>query len=138
MTNQLFLTTLALTIPVLNHGASMHKEKETLLEATEATPAVLYKIISVEHWQQSQGKELVMLAPEDNNFIHFAKEDQFQKVATKYWSNKPYVLLMVDVIKLTGSLVFESNTPTGTKYYHMYNGSIPMNAVISSKLVHNK
>lgn len=138
MKNKLLLSTLVVTIPFLHSGASMHQEhlkKETLLEATEATPAVLYKIVSVENWQQSQGKASLILAPEDDAFIHFSKEDQFQKVITKFWPNKPYVLLMVDATQLTGSLIFEENTPGGAKYYHLYNGSISMNAVISSQLV---
>ena len=86
MKNKLFLTTLALTTPLLNHGECMqqeHLKKENSFGITEATPAVLYKIVSLENWEKSQGKASLVLAPEDDAFIHFSKEDQFQKVVAK-------------------------------------------------------
>lgn len=42
------------------------------------------------------------------------------------------MVLKIDPSKLIGKLVFEVN-PGGTqKYYHLYNGKIPLNAVIEA------
>jgi uncharacterized protein (DUF952 family) len=57
------------------------------------------------------------------------------KIIEKYWAGvSEYVVLKIETAKLSGKLVLEAN-PAGTnKYYHLYNGSIPSNAIVESKI----
>lgn len=112
--------------------------KKTSSLQEEAIPGVLYKITSVENWDASQGKSHLILAPMDDAFIHFSKADQLAQVLAKYWPDAQYVLLTVDVTKLEGTLIFEANRPGGDKYYHIYNGAIPMNAIKSFEVTSKK
>jgi len=90
----------------------------------------LYKIVSPEQWQQSQTQQTVILTDFDDAFIHLAQEHQIEGVLQKFWANKPYLILTLDKTKLIGNLILESNRPGGDRYYHLYDGSIPLNAVI--------
>lgn len=100
------------------------------------TPRYLYKILSVENWEKSQKEKAVVLTSDDTHFIHFSTEDQYPRIVEKYWKGVPkYVLLKVETSKLPGRLVFETNPNGGTKYYHLYEGSIPLNAVVNSKVI---
>lgn len=100
------------------------------------TPQYLYKILSIEDWKKSQGMESLKLTNADQDFIHLAKEDQLDKIAGKYWDIVPeYVILKIDTAKLPGKLVFEANPGGENKYYHLYGGSIPLNAVVDSKII---
>jgi uncharacterized protein (DUF952 family) len=101
------------------------KSEETM------TPQHLFKIISVENWRASEGKKTVQLSQNDEKFIHFATKDQLNDIIVKYWSGVPkYVVLKIDAAKLPGKLVFEKNPGGTNKYYHLYKGSIPMDAVV--------
>jgi uncharacterized protein (DUF952 family) len=103
----------------------------------EEVPQYLYKVLSDKNWEASQNEANLVLPPEDHPFIHFSKEDQLDRIVTKYWSGVPkYVILTIETDKLEGQLVYEVN-PGGssTKYYHLYNGSIPLDAVVDSKIV---
>lgn len=100
------------------------------------TPQCLYKVLSVEDWKQSQGRESVKLTDADQDFIHLAKKDQLDRIVGKYWDKVPeYVVLTIDTTKLPGKLVFEANPGGENKYYHLYGGSIPLKAVIESKTI---
>ena len=100
---------------------------------TESPPAYLYKVVSVEDWEQSCGT--VRLSSMDDAFIHLATKAQLPKILDKYWSGVPeYVVLKVKTSKLPGRLVFETNPGGETKYYHLYDGSIPLDAVVDSKI----
>lgn len=104
-------------------------------KADEATPAFLYKVVSAEDWKASQTAKVVKLPSTDSAFIHLAKFDQLDRVLTKYWADVPeFVVLKVDTTKLPGKLVFETNPGNTNKYYHLYNGSIPLDAVVDSKV----
>lgn len=97
------------------------------------TPRYLYKVLSVEDWKKSQGMESVKLADADHDFIHLAREDQLERIVKKYWSTVPeYIVLKIDTTKLPGNLVFEANPGGENKYYHLYDGSIPLKAVIDA------
>ncbi len=107
--------------------------------AEEAQEKYLYKIVSKEHWQESQKQKVLSLSSDDDAFIHFSKEDQLQRICDKYWAHVPeYMVLKVDTAKLPGDMVFEANPGGTAKYYHLYNGSIPFEAVISSKVIKSK
>lgn len=103
----------------------------------EVAPKYLFKILSLEDWKESQGKEFVKLSTEDRDFIHLAKEDQLDKIIDKYWSKVPdFIVLKVDAAKLPGKLILEANPGGTNKYYHLYEGSIPSSAVVEA--IHKK
>jgi len=102
----------------------------------EKTPKYLYKVLSVEDWEESQGMKSVKLAAADRDFIHFSTEKQLNRIIEKYWSNIPeYVVLKIETVKIPGKLVFETNPGGESKYYHLYSGSIPISAVVESKTI---
>ncbi len=115
---------------------------ETPQEVTmqeEKTPEFLYKILSLENWNESQNEGLLKLSSDDDVFIHFSREDQLEKITSKYWSHVPrYVICKVAVSQLPGELRFETNPGGSAKYYHLYNGSIPLSAVIEAKIIDSK
>lgn len=93
-------------------------------------PQVLYKIISEEQWQESQKDQKLCLSQMDQEFIHLATESQVTHVVQKFWKDKSYIKLTLDPKKLQGRLVYETNPGGSTKYYHLYEGCIPLSAVI--------
>ena len=111
----------------IGHGI---ESKQGAMEQ-EATPQYLYKILSLEDWQASQRAKELKLAAADNEFIHFSREDQLPRILEKYWSNSPgYVVLKIDASKLKGEMVYEANPGGSAKYYHLYNGNIPLDSVV--------
>ena len=92
----------------------------------------LYKILSLESWQSSQTQEFLRLSENDKDFIHFSTHEQLENILKKYWSDgSEYIILKVDPVKLLGRLVFEANPGGVNKYYHLYDGAIPLQAVIN-------
>lgn len=118
---------------------SLHANQQLSLQQNlenEMTPQYLYKVLSVEDWKKSQGMESVKLTDADQDFIHLARENQLDRIVGKYWDKVPeYVVLKIDTTKLPGKLVFEANLGGENKYYHLYDGSIPLNAVVESKRI---
>ena len=105
---------------------------------SKMTPQYLYKVLSVENWKKSQGMESVKLTDADQDFIHLAREDQLDRIVGKYWDKVPeYVVLKIDTKKLPGKLVFEANPGGENKYYHLYDDSIPLKAVVELKRIKN-
>ncbi len=97
---------------------------------------VLYKVLHLGEWRKSQNSEKVLLSPFDDAFIHLATEEQLNRIITKFFADdREVVILKLDPNKLQGNLVYESNPGGSTKYYHLYNGSIPLNAILESKIV---
>ncbi len=96
-------------------------------------PKYLYKILAYTLWQDSLGKEKLLLPQEDSAFIRLYTQEQLERILLKYWAKIPkYMVLKLAPSLLQGELVLES-APTGsTKYYHLYNGSIPLKAIIES------
>ena len=105
-------------------------------ENMENTPQFLYKILSIENWQQSKRLPTLELGPDDQAFIHLATEDQLERILEKYWKKeKTFVILRIDTKKLKGKLVFEANPGGANRYYHLYDGAIPLEAVVESRLI---
>lgn len=103
------------------------------LFAQETVPDHLYKILSLDNWHKSE--DHVALAEDDAQFIHFSQQDQVERIATKYWADaREYVVLEIDPTKLEGKLVYEANPGGIGKYYHLYDGKIPYEAVVNSKI----
>lgn len=94
-------------------------------------PEFLYKVVSRQAWEDSQDSEAVVLTEFDREFIHLATVDQLERIITKYFADEPqYVVLKLDTGKLPGRLVYESNPGGATKYYHLYDGTLPLAAVV--------
>ncbi len=94
----------------------------------------LYKILSQEDWGKSQNQDRLHLSREDDLFIHFSKEDQLERILSKYWKDRTdYVVLKIEVEKLVGEMAFETNPGGSAKYYHLYRGYIPVESIIAIK-----
>lgn len=101
------------------------------IEVYNAPPNHLFKIISQENWQKSQTGKCLQLDKMDDLFIHLATEEQLERILGKFWSGRSdYVILKLDLKKLTGNLVHEANPGGENKYYHLYEGCIPLEAVL--------
>lgn len=99
------------------------------------TPEYLYKIISAEEWQKSLLQNEVVGSSIDKEFVHLAKEDQLAHVAQKFWNNMDYIVLKLASKKLVGRLIYETNPGGSTQYYHLYEGNIPLDAVVDVTVV---
>lgn len=103
-------------------------------EEEAKTESYLYKILSMDDWAKSC--ETLHLPSTDADFIHLSKEDQLDRIIEKYWANSSeYVVLKIKTARLSGKLVLEANPGGTNKYYHLYNGSISMDAVVESKVI---
>ena len=108
-----------------------------LAEECGLPPKYLYKITTMENWTESQERPVLKLLIADDDFIHLATEDQIGRILTKYWSNYcDLVILKLETAKLKGRVEFETNPGGTNKYYHLYNGTIPREAVVESKILH--
>jgi len=97
----------------------------------KATPEFLYKILSSADWAQSQTLDDVKLGAIDTHFIHLATKEQLGAILKKFWpGDATAVILKLDVRKLKGNLVLENNPGGTTKYFHLYQGAIPLGAVL--------
>ena len=113
--------------------------KEIKEEETNQSPQYLYKILSLRNWQATQTRKTAQLSAEDDAFIHFSTQDQLQRIIGKYWADAPQlVILKIDSKKLEGRLVFETNPGGTAKYYHLYDGIIPFNSIVESKIVYQQ
>lgn len=98
-------------------------------------PQYLYKIVSMENWEKSMDSATLVLSSDDADFIHFSKEEQLERILKKYWADvSECVILKVESNSLNGVLVYETNPGGETKYYHLYDGSIPKDAIVESKV----
>lgn len=93
-------------------------------------PEFLYKIISKEAWEESLQKGKLILSPMDDSFIHLATKEQVPRVCQKFWKGQDPLVLKIDTSKITGRLVLEANPGGSTKFYHLYGGTIPLDAVL--------
>ena len=104
----------------------------------DCIPSYLYKILSLENWEQSQSQSFIILPKMDKKFIHLAKKDQLDKIKKKYWSNESeYIVLKIDTTQILGKLIYETNPGKSNKYYHIYDGSIPLKSIVKSSLIKN-
>lgn len=102
--------------------------------ATDKPEFYVYKILTPAEWQHSQDKAFVVLSGIDveSLFIHLAEEKNYEEIAKRFANGATEaVILKLNPAKLTGRLVKETNPGDPTKYYHLYDGSIPMDAVVS-------
>lgn len=116
----------------------LSQETENQDNTTEqnSDPEYLYKIISKEQWQESLLKNQIILSASDKDFIHLAKKDQIANIVQKFWNNMDHIILKLAAKNLMGHLVYETNPRGTTKYYHLYDGTIPLEAVKDVTIVH--
>jgi uncharacterized protein (DUF952 family) len=98
----------------------------------------LFKVVSPEQWEKSIVKKEVHLSDMDKDFIHLATEEQLANVIKKFWPGMDHVILRLYPKKLKGRLIFETNPGGTTQYFHLYSGSIPLEAVIEAKSIKAK
>ena len=99
-------------------------------------PVHLYKILSSDEWLESQKGDRLKLSWIDETFIHLATDEQLSRVLEKFWGDKPsYVVLTVDPKRFVGHLIHETNPGGTNKYYHLYDGYIPLSVVIDVRVV---
>lgn len=102
----------------------------------DSPPQYLYKILSKRDWEKTQSTKIVHLPTEDDTFIHLSTEEQLEKIIKKYWADVPqFVVVTVDTEQLSGRLVCEANPGGSNRYYHLYDGTIPFQSIISFKHV---
>lgn len=100
------------------------------------TPSYLYKIVSIDDWENSKGKKKVSLSKMDKDFIHLSTEEQLDRILKKYWVNhSEYVILKIKTYSLIGRLVYEANQGGKDKYYHLYDGAIPIDSIVKKNIV---
>ena len=104
---------------------------------TQKIPDFLYKAISREAFLKSSHKKELLLSSFDKDFIHFATEEQLPKIIQKFFANQIVHILKIKTSKLPGTLILEKNPGGETKYYHLYDGSIPKKAIVSEVLLEN-
>jgi uncharacterized protein (DUF952 family) len=100
-------------------------------------PEYLYKIVSEEDWKKSKLENMVVKSAMDKEFIHLATKEQLASVTKKFWENQCYIILKLDVKQLSGRLIQEKNPGGTTLYYHLYEGNIPLDAVVVIKEIPN-
>lgn len=123
----------------LSGEEKLANNKEIMVEGINQSPQYLYKILSARNWQATQNSKSVQLSAEDGVFVHFSTEDQLERIIEKYWADRPqFVILKIDANKLEGKLAFETNPGGTTKYYHLYEGFIPFNSILESKIVYQQ
>lgn len=97
-------------------------------------PRFLYKIVSKQLWQDSQASVSLKLTQHDMAFIHLSEREQLDKIIKKYFALESEVLVLkLDVNKLQGRLVKEKNPGGTTEYFHLYEGKIPLQAVVETE-----
>ena len=131
----LLFTFIFISFNIFNYVQAQEIESKTM-EKENSTPKFLYKIISPEQWQESLRKNQVVTSPIDKDFIHLAKEEQVNQVVQKFWNHMDHVILKLDTTRLKGRLIYETNPGGTTKYYHLYEGNIPLEAVVDASVIH--
>jgi uncharacterized protein (DUF952 family) len=93
-------------------------------------PVFLYKIITEENWMTSLENKKLLSEKDDTDFIHLATNEQIPKIASKYFKDKNYIILKLEVKRLHGNLILEANPGGLNLYYHLYDGYIPINSIV--------
>jgi uncharacterized protein (DUF952 family) len=107
-------------------------------ESTMVAPHV-YKIMTLSDWQESQKLGFVKPSTLDleSKFLHLSEDHQVQRTIDKFMKNeKNIIVLELEPSKFVGKLVKEKNPGGSAEYYHLYDGKIPLEAVVKSKTAH--
>ncbi len=93
-------------------------------------PSYLYKIVSKEAWSRTLFTGQLELSEMDEAFVHLATEEQLSHVEIKFWSDEAHMILKIDLNRVTGELIYETNPGGSNKYFHLYEGNIPLEAIL--------
>lgn len=100
---------------------------------------LLYKVITLDAWERSQSSDRVSLSDSDAAFIHFAEKEDVERIRKKFFPTEPtVVVLQIDSAQLPGRLEKEKNPGGQKEYYHLYEGFIPLSAIVSHQIVDNQ
>jgi len=134
----LFMTIAIAGFPLLASAIEETEQSSKIIKERQMPPPYLYKVLSVEDWKESENRSSVKLSPADKKFIHLSTAEQLDKIIAKFWSgNKEFIVLKLNTSRLPGELRYEANPGGTNKYYHLYQGSIPLDAVEESKRMHS-
>ncbi len=111
------------------------EQQEIQVQQENPSPEYLYRIVSPEQWQESLLQNQVVNSSLDKDFIHLATEEQLTHIAQKFWNNKDHIILKLASKKLPGRLIYETNPGGTTLYYHLYEGNVPLDAVVEVSIV---
>lgn len=126
----LFFILFITPIRALEFSSSSHLPQSEI----DMPPKYLYKVLLPKDWEESKNLPNVKLGSFDREFIHLSTEEQLNKIIEKYFKDeKMVIILKIETDKLPGNLIFEANPGGSTKYYHLYQGSIPKEAIIETK-----
>lgn len=95
----------------------------------------IYKVTSKENWKESQEAGFIKPLPLDiqSKFIHMCAEEHIDMIISKFWKDKADVMVLkLNPEKFEGKLVKEKNPGGNTEYYHLYDGKIPLAAVVEA------
>lgn len=135
-----YITMLLVGLPLIlsNAGTYALQTNQSHTEIPLMRPQYLYKILSTSDWKTSQQRTTLKLPSSDDAFIHLATKEQLERIIDKYWQDQPqFVLLKLDTSKLKGKLQYEANPNGVNQYYHLYNGSIPLDAIVEIEVIEN-
>ena len=103
---------------------------------SETLPTHLYKITTLQLWNASQKAKTLQLTTMDEEFIHLSEKHQVKKIIKKFFPDaQQVVVLTINPKQLPGRLVKERNPGGTNEYFHMYDGAIPMSAVVDVEIV---
>ena len=110
----------------------------SIVGCTKSTkPDFVYKIVTVDAWSASQEKRFLVLGKFDEAFVHLAEENQVERIAHKFFAGEDEVLVLkINPKKLKGRLVKEANPGGKIKYWHLYDGKIPLESIVSTTNLH--
>ncbi len=91
---------------------------------------VLFKILTLDDWDKSCQSDRLCTPASDTAFVHFSTEKQYPAITAKKFTSVPHVVLRIDATRLVGKLELEWDKKHTDQYYHLYNGYIPLEAVI--------
>ena len=125
---------LLLTFVLIAHSISGMSQEEVQSKSFQgqdeiSIPTYLYIILSKDAWEENLQKEALSLGPEHEPFIHLSTEEQISRISEKFFKGIEHVVLKIETKKMQGHLVYESNPGGTNKYFHLYDGVIPLDAV---------
>lgn len=130
MISKLLLTCILATQFISGMSQEIIPSKGLEEQAEMAIPTHLYIILSKDVWQKSIQEKALLLGPENKQFIHLATDEQIPHIAEKFFKGIDYVVLKIETKKMLGRLVYETNPGGSNKYFHLYEGMVPLEAVV--------
>jgi uncharacterized protein (DUF952 family) len=98
-------------------------------------PDTFYKLLTLEEWTQFEAQGIFYGSPLDlkDGFIHNSTAVQIPSTTERYYAQrKDVVLVKVDSKKVVGEIKLDL-AKNGEYYPHIYNGYIPLGAVLNAK-----